>query len=158
VRQPARVLFKNASFCILLSLFLNKAQYYACMSNLNSKSIEELQQLLGQRLNALRLLKEIDQGTTAERAGLSIRTIQYMEEGHGATIGTLLRVLKALDALDGMELLAPRPDGKPLPLPRGPNAKERLRLRSERIKKLAARKAAKSKAEAGQDSGAASKP
>jgi transcriptional regulator with XRE-family HTH domain len=109
------------------------------MSNLNLKSIDELQQILGKRLNALRLLREIDQGTLAERAGLSIRTIQYMEDGHGATIGTLLRVLKALDAVDGMELLAPRPDGKPLPLPRGPNARERLRMRSERRRKRAAK-------------------
>ena len=111
------------------------------MSNLNLKSVTELQQLLGQRLNALRLLREIDQGTTAERAGLSIRTIQYLEEGRGATLSTLLRVLKALDALEGMELLAPRPVGKPLPLPRGPGARERLRQRSERKKRAAKNKA-----------------
>jgi transcriptional regulator with XRE-family HTH domain len=105
--------------------YLDKVQYYACMGSLNSKSPDELQQLLGQRLNALRLLRKMDQTTTAQKAGLSIRTIQYLEEGHGATISTLLRVLKALDALDGMELLAPKPAGKPVPLPRGPGARQR---------------------------------
>ena len=105
--------------------YRHKVQYYARMGNLNSKSPDELQQLLGQRLNALRLLRKMDQTTTAEKAGLSIRTIQYLEEGHGATINTLLKVLKALDALDGMELLAPKPVGKPVPLPRGPGARQR---------------------------------
>jgi transcriptional regulator with XRE-family HTH domain len=106
----------------------------AFMSNLNSKSVAELQQLLGQRLNALRLLKNLDQRTTAEKAGLSVRTILYLEEGRGATVNTLLRVLKALDALDGMELLAPKPIGKPQPLPRGPGARERLRQRIQKQK------------------------
>ena len=104
------------------------------MNNLNSKSVAELQQLLGQRLNALRLLKNVDQARTAEKAGLSVRTIQYLEDGHGATLNTLFRVLKALDALDGMELLAPKPVGKPLPLPRGPHARERALLRDKQNK------------------------
>ncbi len=114
------------------------------MSDLNSKSLEELQRMLGRRLNALRLLKHQDQFTTARKAGLSVRTILYLEEGHGATVGTLFRVLKALDALDGMELLAPKPEGKPTPLPRGPRSKERLQQRIEKEEKAAARRAAKS--------------
>jgi|ERR1700679_2329903 transcriptional regulator with XRE-family HTH domain len=117
------------------------------MSNLDSKSLEEIQRLLGQRLNALRLLRNLDQRTTAKRAGLSVRTVLYLEEGHGATVNTLLRVLRALDALDGMELLAPRPAGKPLPLPRGPRAQERLQKRIDKKAKsgikLAAKKSAK---------------
>ena len=116
------------------------------MSDLNSKSLEDLQRLLGRRVNALRLLKHQDQFTTARKAGLSVRTILYLEEGHGATVGTLLRVLKALDALDGMELLAPKPEGKPQPLPRGPRAKERLQLQIEKEEKAAARRAAKKSA------------
>jgi transcriptional regulator with XRE-family HTH domain len=114
------------------------------MSNLHSKSLEELQQLLGKRLNALRLLRNLDQRTTAELAGLSVRTVLYLEEGRGATVNTLLRVLRALDALEGMELLAPRPEGKPLPLPRGPRAKERLQIRIDKKVKAVTKQAKKS--------------
>jgi transcriptional regulator with XRE-family HTH domain len=116
------------------------------MSNLHSKSLEELQQLLGKRMNALRLLRNLDQRTTAERAGLSVRTVLYLEEGRGATLNTLLRVLRALDALDGMELLAPMPVGKPLPLPRGPHAKERLQHRIDKKAKNEKKQSAKKSA------------
>jgi transcriptional regulator with XRE-family HTH domain len=112
------------------------------MSNLHSKSLEELQQLLGKRMNALRLLRNLDQRTTAKLAGLSVRTVLYLEEGRGATVNTLLRVLRALDALDGMELLAPRPAGKPLPLPRGPHAQERLQKRIDKKAKSGTKQAA----------------
>ena len=75
-----------------------------------------------------------------------MRTVLYLEEGRGATLNTLLRVLRALDALDGMELLAPMPVGKPLPLPRGPHAKERLQHRIDKKAKSEKRQAAKKSA------------
>ena len=83
--------------------------YDAGMSDLSFKSVSELQALLGEQLQALRQSKEFDQITTAEKAGTSEKALRNMEAGRGSTVGSFLRVLKALDSLDGLELLAPKP-------------------------------------------------
>ena len=79
-------------------------------------SIEELQRDLGERLRRLRLRRNFDQRTTAEKAGVSERAIRNLETGRGSTVETLLRVLRAIDALDGLEALAPRPGVDPMEL------------------------------------------
>lgn len=97
------------------------------MSGLSFKSISELQILLGEQLQALRLSKNLDQITTAERAGISEKALRNLEAGRGSTVESLLRTLKALDSLDGLELLAPKPSVSPLALLR--NSKPRRRAR-----------------------------
>ena len=68
------------------------------------------------QLRAARALLGIDQRTLAERAGLSLPTIQRMEASQGNVRGvveSLTRVVEALDAL-GIELIAenaPSPSG-----------------------------------------------
>ena len=66
----------------------------------------ELQQQLGERLKRLRLNRNLDQRTTAEKAGISEKALRNLEAGRGSTVATLLRVLKALDSLHGIDLLA----------------------------------------------------
>ncbi len=61
----------------------------------------ELQQQLGERLKRLRLSRNLDQRTTAEKAGLSEKALRNIEAGRNSTVETLLRVLKALDSLQG---------------------------------------------------------
>lgn len=77
---------------------------------------EELQLALGERLRRLRLSRNLDQRTTAERAGLSEKALRNLETGRGSTVESLLRVLKALDSLDGLDALAPEVSVDPLAL------------------------------------------
>jgi len=89
----------------------------------------ELARELGSRLRSLRLNRRLEQGELALRAGVSERTLRALEQGHGSTVETLLRVLKALDSLSGLEALAPRPTVDPLALLDGPAQPTRVRKR-----------------------------
>jgi transcriptional regulator with XRE-family HTH domain len=100
------------------------------MDNMSFKSIDELQVSLGEQLQSLRVAKNLDQRTTAEKAGISEKALRNLEAGRGSTVESLLRVLKALESLQGIELLAPKPTINPLSLLR--NAKVRQRVRHPR--------------------------
>lgn len=87
----------------------------------------ELQELLGERLRRLRLNRNLDQRTTAEKAGISEKALRNLESGRGSTVETLLRVLKALDHLQGLDMLAPEISVNPLDLLRKSKAPQRVR-------------------------------
>ena len=89
----------------------------------------ELQQQLGERLKRLRLSRNLDQRTTAEKAGISEKALRNLETGRGSTVETLLRVLKALDSLQGIDLLAPETSVNPLDLLRQSKPPQRARRR-----------------------------
>jgi transcriptional regulator with XRE-family HTH domain len=86
------------------------------MSDVHFKSPQELQNELGRRLQQLRLSRNIDQRTVAEKAGIARASLQNLEAGRGSSVQTLLRVLKALNYLEGIEALAPQPTVNPLAL------------------------------------------
>ena len=67
----------------------------------------ELEQLLGSRLRELRLLKNLDQRSLAERAGLSLNAVKHLESGKGARVNSLIKVLRALERADWLDTLAP---------------------------------------------------
>lgn len=100
------------------------------MSDLSFKSIDELQIQLGDQLQALRLSKDLDQLTTAEKAGISEKALRNLETGKGSSIESFLRVLKALDSLNGLELLVPKPSVSPLALLRSSRTRQRARKSS----------------------------
>lgn len=60
------------------------------------------------QLRAARALLGIDQRTLAERAGVSVATIQRMERSDGVVRGTVDSLMKLVDALNqaGLEILA----------------------------------------------------
>jgi len=76
----------------------------------------ELATEVGSRLKARRIDRRIEQADLAERAGISVKALRSLEQGHGSTLETFLRVLKGLEALDGLEALVPRPTINPLAL------------------------------------------
>lgn len=104
------------------------------MSNLLFSTTNELQHLLGERLKRLRLHRNLDQRTTAERAGVSERALRNLESGRGSTVETLLRVLKALDHLQGIEMLAPEINVDPLDLLRRPKTRQRARRVAKQVR------------------------
>lgn len=97
------------------------------MGTLPFSAPNELQELLGERLKRLRLSRNLDQRTTAEKAGISEKALRNLEAGRGSTVETFLRVLKALDYLQGIDLLAPEASVNPLELLRQPKPPQRVR-------------------------------
>jgi len=91
------------------------------------RSIDAMQVLLGEQLRQLRITQNMDQVTTAERAGISEKALRNLEAGRGSTVETMLRVLKALDALESLQSIVPAPSVSPLALLR--HAKPRRRVR-----------------------------
>ncbi len=80
--------------------------------------------------HSFRLSRNLGQRTTAEKAGISEKALRNLEGGRGSTVETLLRVLKALDYLQGIDLLAPEASVSPLDLLR--QAKQPQRARRQR--------------------------
>ena len=86
------------------------------MSSIQFNSPQELQVELGLRIRQLRLSRNIDQRAVAEKAGVTRAALQNLEAGRGSSVQTLLRTLKALNYLEGIEMLAPQPTVNPLAL------------------------------------------
>ena len=97
------------------------------MNEMSFKSVEELQGCLGEQLQSLRLAKNLDQRTTAEKAGISEKALRNLEAGRGSSVESFLRVLKALDSLDGIKMLVPKPSVNPLALLRSAKPRQRVR-------------------------------
>jgi len=68
---------------------------------------EDLELRLGERLRELRLLKNLDQVTLAEQAGVSLNAVKHLESGKGARVTSLIKVLRTLGRADWLDSLAP---------------------------------------------------
>jgi transcriptional regulator with XRE-family HTH domain len=81
---------------------------------------------LGRRLAQFRLDRNVTQRELAAEAGVSLPTVQRLEGGRGATLTALVRVLRALDLLEGLEALVPEPLPSPIEqLERGGRLRQR---------------------------------
>lgn len=69
---------------------------------------------LGDRIARLRLDRNQTQQQLADEAGLSRHTLLRLEDGHSVALSALLRTLRALELLDGLETLIPEPLPSPL--------------------------------------------
>ncbi|HYM75887.1 MAG TPA: helix-turn-helix transcriptional regulator [Candidatus Dormibacteraeota bacterium] len=92
-----------------------------------SDNIINLQNDLGHRVRQLRLSRNLDQRTVADKAGVSLRALSNLENGQGSTLETLLRTLRALDYVKGVEMLAPQPTVNPLALLHNAEPPQRVR-------------------------------
>lgn len=93
----------------------------------NNASIAEIEASLGERLKALRLDKNVDQKTLAERAGISLRAVKNLEGGLGSTLKSLVAVLRALDHDQWLQTIAPIATINPLSLTRSAAPRQRAR-------------------------------
>jgi transcriptional regulator with XRE-family HTH domain len=94
-----------------------------------STTTDELEAQLGQQIRALRLRQNIDQQALAEQAGVALSALKNVESGKGATVKTLLKVLRALDRLDWLKSLSPTVSISPLQLLRQKAPRQRASSR-----------------------------
>lgn len=74
----------------------------------------QIARALGERLEQIRLSRNMTQQQLAEEAGLSTRTIGRFERGEGAALDTFLRVLIALRLQQPLETMLPDPSIRPV--------------------------------------------
>lgn len=94
------------------------------MTTLNLTT-EEMEAGLGEKLRTLRLSRNLDQKTLAERAGVSVRALRSLESGQGSTIKTLVSVLRALGRQTWLDTIAPVATINPLTLTREAQPRQR---------------------------------
>jgi transcriptional regulator with XRE-family HTH domain len=85
---------------------------------------------VGSRLAAVRLKRNLTQTVLAREAGVSRATIERLERGAGADLKLLVRVLRALQLLEGFLAGIPADEPSPMALLRA-RGKKRQRARGE---------------------------
>ena len=68
---------------------------------------DELEKVIGRHIRSLRIGQGLTQVEVAERANISRGALKHLESGAGATIHTLVRVLRALGREDWLDSLEP---------------------------------------------------
>jgi transcriptional regulator with XRE-family HTH domain len=88
-------------------------------------TVSDLEGQLGASLRLLRLDRNLEQATLAERAGIGLRSLQRLELGKGSTTHTLISVLRALGREDWLETIAPVASINPLTMTRTAKPRQR---------------------------------
>jgi transcriptional regulator with XRE-family HTH domain len=89
---------------------------------------------LGRRLRQTRLNGNLTQARLAEEAGVSAPTVNQLEHGKPVQLITLVRTLRVLDLLDGLEAAIPEPPPSPIDQLRR-RGQERRRASSSRVER-----------------------
>lgn len=87
---------------------------------------EQWEAELGRQLRALRLRQELDQRQLAARAGVALNAVRNLEAGKGATVRSLVKVLRILERTDWLEALAPPVTISPLQMLKAKPARQRV--------------------------------
>ena len=86
---------------------------------------------IGKRIARCRLDRQVTQADMAEQAGVSKRTVERIEAGASAQFSSIIRVLRVLDLLQGLDHLIPEPGPRPMELLKQ-KGKERQRASARR--------------------------
>lgn len=71
---------------------------------------------IGQRILQRRLALQMTQAVLAEQAGVAKRTVERIEAGASAQMSSMIRLLRVLGLLPGLELLFPKQAQRPMDL------------------------------------------
>jgi transcriptional regulator with XRE-family HTH domain len=90
---------------------------------------------LGQRLERLRLARNLSQEELGRSAGMSRATIIRIERGESVQLSTMVKLWRALDLLDGIDAAVPeRLDSPIVDVERERGRRERRRATARRLK------------------------
>jgi len=84
--------------------------------NFTAMSNKAVLEDLGRRIQRERLNQDITQVALAERAGVARKVVQQVESGHGCTLESLIRLLRALGKLDQLDMFLPETGLSPVQL------------------------------------------
>ena len=79
----------------------------------------------GRQLRSLRLRRDVDQRTLAERAGVALNVVKNLEAGKGATLSSIVKVLRALDRAEWLSSLAPAVSISPMQMLKSKSVRQR---------------------------------
>ena len=94
---------------------------------------QELEVMLGENIKTLRLQKNLDRQTLCNQAGISVSALRHLEGGKGATLKTLIRVVKVLDRESWLASIAPLVTINPLHMVRNQHIRQRASRRTDGI-------------------------
>jgi transcriptional regulator with XRE-family HTH domain len=103
---------------------------------------DTLEELLGRNVRQARIHERLTQAEVAKRANVSLGALRHLESGSGATVSTLVKVLRALGQQDWLTSLASEPDPaafNPLDLLAAAETEQRARTRRVRGPRAAPR-------------------
>ncbi len=69
---------------------------------------------LGQRITQLRLARNLTQADIAQQAGVSKHTVERLEAGESLQLTNFIRLCRALELIEGFDLLIPTPKLSPM--------------------------------------------
>jgi len=75
--------------------------------NIDSCTTPEWQQKIGSQVRSIRLLRNMEQTAVAAEAGISVTALKNLESGKGATIKTLIKILRVYKRENWLNTLAP---------------------------------------------------
>ena len=82
---------------------------------------------LGKQIRTLRLRLDLDQKQLAERAGIALNAVKNLETGKGASLHSLIQVLRILNRTDWLGSLAPTVSISPVQMLKTKTPRARLR-------------------------------
>lgn len=100
------------------------------MTDKQHKTVGEWEVELGQQFRLLRLNRNLDQIAVAEGAGVGLSALKNLEGGRGATLKTMIKVLRFLGRTDWLAALSPTVSISPLQMAK--NKPQRVRASSPR--------------------------
>ena len=90
-------------------------------------NISEILAELGRNVRGVRIQRGMEQAQLAERAGISTSALSHLENGHGSTLQSFVRVLRALGLDAGLNKLVPGAVFDPLSITRDAAPRQRSR-------------------------------
>lgn len=106
-------------------IFARKDGNPTIMNKIVSETPDEMEARVGEGIRKLRLHRNIDQGTLAERAGVSRSALRSLESGKGSTLHTLMAILRVLGRESWLDTLAPIASIDPMTMPRSASERQR---------------------------------
>lgn len=89
------------------------------------RTTEEWEQELGYQVRNYRLRLNLNQIDLAEKANVGLSALKNLESGKGATVKTLIKVIRSLGRADWLEALEPEVTISPLQLAKFKRARKR---------------------------------